>query len=356
MADKKASVREGVRNSAVIKNPVLFEAIGIAPVVAMAVSVKTAIMLSVISTVELIIIESIACLLLKKIKQSFRVLIYAVLGVLINIPLFMFFNRFAPNETANVSIFIPVIAVNSLIALHCERIAVKNDFKTAFVDAVSASIGYVFIIMLLGILREVIGSGTFYSFDFKFPVKFSGLLLPFGGFLLLGFMAAFFKNAIKKKYPDEKPEAAFNLSEISEMHFDELKTMVEEDFNPFEDFFNSDAAKDKPAEEKAEPKKKKAFVKLPEKKEKPKKEKKAQTAGESKPVTEEATAAVEQSAPASRVYESEFDDLLAEFEASKSKADEPQEIKEDVQQDAQEDVREAEPETPAEETEGGEEQ
>ena len=167
MADKINSIREGVRNSAVIKNPVLFEAIGLAPAVAMAVSVKTAVMLSVISTAELIIIESIACLLLKKIKHSFRVLIYAVLGVLINIPFLMFFSKIAPNETANVSIFLPVIAVNSLIALHCERVAVKNDFKTTLIDAVSASVGYVFIIFLLGMLREVLGAGTFYSFDLK---------------------------------------------------------------------------------------------------------------------------------------------------------------------------------------------
>ena len=344
MADKM-SVREGVRNSAVIKNPVLFEAIGIAPVVAMAVSVKTAIMLSVIATVELVIIESFACLLLKKVKQSFRVLIYAVLGVLINMPLFMFFNRFAPNETANVSIFIPVIAVNSLIALHCERIAVKNDFRTTLVDAISAGIGYVFIIMLLGILREVIGSGTFYSFDLKFPVKFSGLLLPFGGFLLLGFLAAFFKNAIKKKYPDEKPEAAFNLSEISEMHFDEIKTAVEEDFNPFVDFF---AAKDEggeTVEAEAVPEKKKTLFRKPDKKEKPEKEKKSKKAEtvEAEPLADVQPVKDEKPAPErSGVYESEFDDILAELEAAKAKPEEPAE-----------EVIEEIAEEPADETEGG---
>ena len=344
MADKM-SVREGVRNSAVIKNPVLFEAIGIAPVVAMAVSVKTAIMLSVIATVELVIIESFACLLLKKVKQSFRVLIYAVLGVLINMPLFMFFNRFAPNETANVSIFIPVIAVNSLIALHCERIAVKNDFRTTLVDAISAGIGYVFIIMLLGILREVIGSGTFYSLDLKFPVKFSGLLLPFGGFLLLGFLAAFFKNATKKKYPDEKPEAAFNLSEISEMHFDEIKTAVEEDFNPFVDFF---AAKDEggeTVEAEAVPEKKKTLFRKPDKKEKPEKEKKSKKAEtvEAEPLADVQPVKDEKTAPErSGVYESEFDDILAELEAAKAKPEEPAE-----------EVIEEIAEEPADETEGG---
>ncbi len=351
MADK-ISVREGVRNSAVIKNPVLFEAIGIAPVVAMAVSVKTAIMLSVIASVELIIIESFACLLLKKVKQSFRVLIYAVLGVLINIPLFMFFNRFAPNETANVSIFLPIIAVNSLIALHCERIAVKNDFRATLVDAISASVGYVFIIALLGVLREIIGSGTFYSLDLKFPVKFTGLLLPFGGFLLLGFLAAFFKNAIKKKYPDEKPEAAFNLSEISEMHFDEIKTAVEEDFNPFGDFF---APKDKNAETpetEAVPEKKKSLIKKPVKKEKSEKEKKSNNAetAEAEPAAQSQPVKDEKSAPErSSVYESEFDDILAELEAVKAK---PEEQAEAATEETAEEI-EAEP---ADKTEGGDEQ
>ena len=80
-----------IRSSAIIKNPVLFEAIGIAPVVAMAVSLKSAIILSFVSFVELLLIECLACLLMKKLKGSVRKMIYAILGLLINIPLFYAF-------------------------------------------------------------------------------------------------------------------------------------------------------------------------------------------------------------------------------------------------------------------------
>ncbi len=86
----KVSFSTSIKNSAFIKNPVLFESIGIAPVVAMAVSVKTAIMLSVISAAELIIIECFASIALKKVKHEYRVLIYALLGVLINVPFWLF--------------------------------------------------------------------------------------------------------------------------------------------------------------------------------------------------------------------------------------------------------------------------
>ena len=252
----RATFSTSMKNSAFVKNPVLFESIGVAPVVAMAVSVKTAIMLSVISAAELIIIECFSSLALKKLKHQFRVMIYAVLGVLINIPLWMFFTKFAPNETANVSIFLPILAVNSLVALHCERIAVRASLKETFFDAVSATIGYTLIIFVVAVIREVLGSGTFYSIKLNLPVQFKGILLPFGGFLMLGFLAAFFKSKIRKKYPEENPEEAFNLSEISQSHYEDLKTLFREDFDSAEkasdkgnpaDFFKDviDNAKDK---------------------------------------------------------------------------------------------------------------
>ena len=60
MPDKKKKRVSVIRSSAIIKNPVLFEAIGIAPVVAMAVSLKSAIILSFVSFVELYFIECLA--------------------------------------------------------------------------------------------------------------------------------------------------------------------------------------------------------------------------------------------------------------------------------------------------------
>lgn len=171
MPDKKKKSVSVIRSSAIIKNPVLFEAIGIAPVVAMAVSLKSAIILSFVSFVELLLIECLACLLMKKLKGSVRKMIYAILGLLINIPLFMLFRYLAPNETANAGIFLPLLAVNSLIALHCERFAVKHNFKATALDAVSAGFSYAAVILIVGVVREILGSGTVYSVKLNIPVK-----------------------------------------------------------------------------------------------------------------------------------------------------------------------------------------
>ncbi len=325
-----------VVNSAVIKNPVLFEAVGIAPVVAMATSLKTAIMLTAVTLVQMTVIELFACKFLKMLKSRFRVLVYAVLGVLINIPMFSAFSYFTPNEAANVSIYLPVIAVNSLIALHCERFAVRHGIKETLLDALASGAGYGLVVMLTGIAREFFGSGTIYGIDLGIKIKFSGLLLPFGGFLVLGFVSALFKLIIKKRYPDEKPEAAFNLSEISQSHFDSIKNLFSEDFNPFD--YDSEADEDgtnpfKAAARRSEGKKSERKKKEPSPSKSGKRKKDGQKESkyeiiienrEDFPAVEEQTpeqptSGIENISSDSKKYESEFDDLLSELELHKRK-------------------------------------
>ncbi len=55
MRNGEKSFLQSVRDSALYKNPVLFEAVGVAPVAAMAVSLKSAIMLAAVSCAELVL-------------------------------------------------------------------------------------------------------------------------------------------------------------------------------------------------------------------------------------------------------------------------------------------------------------
>lgn len=350
MSDRNRKIADGIRNSALIQNPVLFEAIGIAPIAAIAVSLKTAIILAVASCLELVIIELFSCLALKKVKSYFRMPVYAALGMLINLPVFMFFAKFTPNEALNVGIFLPLLAVNSLIALHCERFAVKNKMKDTFVDAISAAAGYAFVLLLVGTAREILGSGTIYSIDLHLPVQLSGLLMPFGGLLLVGFLAAAVKALIAKRYPEEDPEDAFRMQEISESHVGSFRTLAQSDFNPYGDTEDEDsprvkrekAKKEKPVKEK-HGKKKTKQEKI--KKEKPKKSGKV-SKQKAKPdiVAAEMPQSVPAASPVAKTEERpvrrarqedddyllEFDEMLSELDSYKKKQHEKAEEAEKV--------------------------
>lgn len=353
MSDRNRKIVDGIRNSALIQNPVLFEAIGIAPIAAIAVSLKTAIILAVASCLELVIIELFTCLALKKVKSYFRMPVYAALGMLINLPVFMFFAKFTPNEALNVGIFLPLLAVNSLIALHCERFAVKNKMKDTFVDAISAAAGYAFVLLLVGTAREILGSGTIYSIDLHLPVQLSGLLMPFGGLLLVGFLAAAVKALIAKRYPEEDPENAFRMQEISESHVGSFRTLAQSDFNPYGDTEDEDAPrvkrekakKEKPVKEKRgkkKPKQEKIKKEKPKKSGKVSKKKKPdleaaempQSVPTAAPVAEAEERPVRRARQEDDDYLLEFDEMLSELDSYKKKQHEKAEETEKAAQAA----------------------
>lgn len=306
MSDGQKSLRDGIRDSALIKNPVLFEAIGVAPVAAMAVSVKSAIMLAAFSCMELVVIELFACLALKKVKSYFRMPIYAVLGMGINVLLFLFFSYITPNETLSAGIFLPLLAVNSLIALHCERFAVKNTFKRTFVDAVSAAVGYAFVVLVVGLLREILGSGTVYSVSLHLPIQLKAFLMPFGGLILLAFFAAAAKLWMRKRYPDAHPEQAFRMQEIEQSHIGKFKSLLDEDFN----LFDEESAPEAPEKEQRQR----------PKKEKTKKKRKVQPAAEKTAAVQTDAEVPRRTRPAAQEdYLRDFDDMLAELSAYREK-------------------------------------
>lgn len=222
-----------IRNSAVIKNPLLFEAIGLCPVVAIATSLRLSIFLAVVTAIEMIVCEVLASLLLKNVRRYWRVMLYAIFGVAVIFPIMILVNRFFPDISINFGIYLPLMAVNSLIALHCERIAVKNNVKDSFIDAASASLSYGAVTILVGFLRELFANGSIADISINMPVKFPALATPFGGLLIIGFLAAGLKAFVMAKYPDKSPDRAFDTSEIRRSLRGSLKELMKDDFDPY---------------------------------------------------------------------------------------------------------------------------
>lgn len=224
-----------IRNSAVIKNPLLFEAIGLCPVVAITVSLELSVFLAIVTAIEMIVCEVLASLLLKNVRRYWRVALYAIFGVGVIFPIMIFTNRFFPEMSINFGIYLPLMAVNSLIALHCERVAVKNNVRDSFIDAVSASLSYGVVAIIVGFLRELFASGTIGGISVNMPVTFPALLAPFGGLLIIGFLAAGLKALVTAKYPDKSPDRAFDTSEIRRSLRGSLRELMKDDFNPYDE-------------------------------------------------------------------------------------------------------------------------
>lgn len=195
-----------MRNAGIF-NPVLVQAVGLCPVVAMATSVKSAALLAIISAVIITLSEFFASLFLKSVPRWVRIGIYIILGGAIVVPLMIFIERANASLFGSFGIYLPIMAVNSLNVLRCERFAVKISPLAALADGVTASLGYSAVLILVGFFREILGSGSIFGIQIFRNFSMPGLLLPFGGFLMLGFAGALLRTLISKfwpKYLDKK--------------------------------------------------------------------------------------------------------------------------------------------------------
>lgn len=308
-----------IRNSAVIKNPLLFEAVGLCPVVAITLSLRLAVFLAVVTAIELIVCELLSSLLLKNVRRYWRVALYVIFGVGVIFPIMALVNRFFPDMSINFGVYLPLMTVNSLVALHCERVAVKNDIKNSLIDAVAASMSYGAVAIITGLVREILANGTIAGIDLGLDITFPALLTPFGGLLIIGFLAAVFKAVINAKYPDASPDRAFDTSEVTRSVRGSLKELMKDELDPYS--FGTESAfvrirKEKRAEKNVE-KTQEITLEEPkrEKKEKVKKPKKVKKQAEA-PRREPRVRNTEE-----RTYLDDFSDMLSELEEYKSRPD-----------------------------------
>ena len=304
---RNRKVNQNIRRNAITINPLLLEAIGLCPVVAIATSLKSSAILAAVTLIQLIVCETFTSRFLKKIRRYWRVPIYFILGIIVVFPFALIIYRANIEIYNQFGIFLPLMAINSLIALHCERVAVKNNVHNSFIDALYVGLGYGFITVIVGVIREILGNGTFASIDLKMPLKFSTMLLPFGGIMLLGFMAACLKALIYKYFPNENPDKGFDTSEIHRSLRGSLREMMSDDFDIYNDEDTSLAEQIKEKE-----------IKVKEKKEKKKEEKKSKKHKTSPQTTRPRPSE-------DRSYLDDFSDMLEELENTEQKTNDASE-------------------------------
>lgn len=182
---------------AITENPVLFQCVGLCSIIAGTSTLKDSLFIAVLIAADLIITCTLASALFKRMPRYVRIALYLVIGLAIIYPVLWYIeNRTLIEVTLGMRIIIPLIAVNSVTAVHCETYSVKHSVGSAFADALSASFGTAIVAIICGIIREIIGKGSIggYALDMKFTM--STMSMPFGCLVLLGFLAAIIKALV----------------------------------------------------------------------------------------------------------------------------------------------------------------
>lgn len=176
-----------------LRNPVLVQVIGLCPAVAAAADLYVSVLLSLLVTGLLIICECFASLLLKKIPRRARVAIYFVIGLVVCAETAYFLEQNAPELRERAGIYLSLMAASSVVALRCEKCAVTQKLRVSFLDALANGVGASLVLIASGLVRGLLGSGMIGDLQVFSDPPLQGLAMPFGGFIVLGFLAAFLK-------------------------------------------------------------------------------------------------------------------------------------------------------------------
>jgi len=84
--------------------------------------------------------------------------------------------------------FVPLIVVNCIILARQEAFASRQPVGAALLDALGMGAGFILAVLMMGSIREVLGSGTFLGWPILGPryEPWVVMVLPPGGFLTLG--------------------------------------------------------------------------------------------------------------------------------------------------------------------------
>ena len=191
----KKKLKEGL----LTKNPVTAQLLGMCSTMAITTSLFNGIGMGVAVTVILICSNMLISALRKVIPSQIRIAAYITIiaGFVTIVDLLI--QAFLPDLSESLGVFIPLIVVNCIILGRAEAFASKNKVLPSAVDGLTQGIGYTVALVIICIIRELLGSGTFGGGLLNggegiriIPEGYPAmqLVMPVGGFLVLGFVIA----------------------------------------------------------------------------------------------------------------------------------------------------------------------
>ena len=207
--DFKKQFKEGL----LTKNPVLVQLLGLCSVLAITTSLFNGIGMGLSVTIILICSNVLISALRKVIPPQIRIAAYIVIiaGFVTIVDLVL--QAFLPDLSESLGMFIPLIVVNCIILGRADAFASKNGVLASALDGLCQGIGYTVALVIMCVIRELLGSGTFGGGILNggegiviIPEGFPAMqmVMPVGGFLTLGFVIAGYQWLMRRRQNKKK--------------------------------------------------------------------------------------------------------------------------------------------------------
>ena len=182
------------------ENPVLVLVLGTCPTLAVTTSVENAIGMGLATTFVLFMSNIFISLLRKVTPNEVRIPIFIVVIATFVSIVDLLIQGFVPALAESLGLFIPLIVVNCIVLGRAEAFASKNNVFDSILDGLGMGIGFTIALIILGTVREILGSGAILGYEIPFMKGTEILIfvLAPGAFFVFGYVIAL-TRAFQKK-------------------------------------------------------------------------------------------------------------------------------------------------------------
>lgn len=178
-------------NGIMKENPLLVIMIGLCSSIAVTTNVANGIGMGLAMTFVLLMSEIIISLFRKLIPDSIRIPIFIIIIAAFTTIVDLSMKAFTPELSKSMGVFIPLIVVNCIIMGRVESFSYKKPVFESVLDALGMGIGYTWVLVVISIIRELLGAGTFFGMSIiPEAYRIGFFALAPGGFFVFGLLIA----------------------------------------------------------------------------------------------------------------------------------------------------------------------
>ena len=180
-------------------NPTFVLVLGMCPTLATTTSALNGFEMGIATLFVLVLSNMAISAIAPLVPDKVHIPVYIVVIATFVTVLQLLMQAFVPAIYQTLGLFIPLIVVNCIVLGRAEAYANKNSVVDSALDGLGIGIGFTLSLTVIGIVREILGSGSVFGFQF-IPEQYSMLafVMAPGAFMVLGYLMVLFNKYLKK--------------------------------------------------------------------------------------------------------------------------------------------------------------
>ena len=188
-----------ITNGLVKNNPTFVLVLGMCPTLATTTSAMNGLEMGLARMFVLILSNIFISLIAPAVPDKVRIPVYIVVIATFVTLLQLLMQAFVPDVYNTLGLFIPLIVVNCIVLGRAEAFANKNSVADSALDGIGIGIGFTLSLTVIGIVREILGSGSIFGWKFIPGDGILAFVMAPGAFLVLGYLMVLFNKYLAKK-------------------------------------------------------------------------------------------------------------------------------------------------------------